>query len=100
MNTSRLTQSILTIITIATLATIAACDRAQQASEADAKPEKQTGAGAAAQDFAPQYVGGYPTEETAKAAFDEYDYQAATQFYIWGYAYLNSLGYELSLIHI
>jgi hypothetical protein len=47
-----------------------------------------------AQDFEPQYVGGYPTEETAAAMFDEYDYQAATQFYVWAYAYLNSLGMD------
>ncbi len=49
------------------------------------------------QDFEPKYIGGYPTEETAKVAFEEYDYQAATQFYVWGYAYLNSLGYEKGL---
>ena len=49
---------------------------------------------AVATDFEPQYIGGYPTEETAAAMFDEYDYQAATQFYIWGYAYLNALGLE------
>ena len=71
MNTNRLTQSILAIIAIAVLA-----------------------ATAAAQDFEPQYVGGYPTEDTAQAAFDEYDYQAATQFYIWAYAYLNTLGVD------
>ena len=49
---------------------------------------------AAAQDLEPQYIGGYPTEETAKAAFDEYDYQAASQFYIWGWGYLNSIGLD------
>ena len=49
---------------------------------------------AVASDFEPQYIGGYPTAETAAAMFDEYDYQAATQFYIWGYAYLNALGLE------
>lgn len=48
----------------------------------------------------PQYEGGYPTEETARAAFDEYDYQAATQFYVWGYAYLNSLGFEKGLARL
>jgi len=46
------------------------------------------------QDFEPEYIGGYPTEETAAAMFDEYDYQAAVQFYVWGYAYLNNLGHE------
>ncbi len=49
---------------------------------------------ATAQEFTPEYEGGYPTAETAQAAFDEYDYQAATQFYIWAYAYLNSMGVE------
>jgi len=44
-----------------------------------------------------EYKGGYPTVATANAMFDEYDYQAATQFYIWGYAYLNSLGIEKGL---
>ena len=29
--------------------------------------------------------------------FDEYDYQAAVQFYIWGYTYLNNLGMEKGL---
>jgi hypothetical protein len=46
------------------------------------------------QDFEPKYIGGYPTEETAEAMFEEYDYQAATQFYVWGYAYLNGLGFD------
>ena len=50
-----------------------------------------------AQDFEPKYIGGYPTEETAAAMFEEYDYQAAVQFYIWGYAYLNGLGVEKGL---
>ena len=48
----------------------------------------------------PVYEGGYPTAATAEAAFDEYDYQAATQFYIWGYAYLNSLGFEKGLFRL
>ncbi len=47
-----------------------------------------------AQGFTPVYEGGYPTTETAEAAFEEYDYQAATQFYIWAYAYLNTLGVD------
>lgn len=55
---------------------------------------------ASAQDFTPVYEGGYPTAETAQAAFDEYDYQAATQFYIWAYAYLNSLGFEKGLARL
>jgi hypothetical protein len=47
-----------------------------------------------AKDFEPQYIGGYPTKETAEAMFEEYDYQAAVQFYVWAYAYLNSMGME------
>ncbi len=50
-----------------------------------------------AQDFEPEYVGGYPTKETVEAMFEEYDYQAAVQFYVWAYAYLNSLGMEKGL---
>jgi len=50
-----------------------------------------------AQEIQPKYVGGYPTAETAEAAFEEYDYQAASQFYIWGYAYLNSIGLDKGL---
>ena len=44
--------------------------------------------------FDPVYEGGYPTKETAEKMFEEYDYQAAVQFYVWGYAYLNNLGHE------
>ena len=77
MNTSKLTQSMLAIIAIALVATTAA-----------------------AQDFEPQYIGGYPTEETAQAAFDEYDYQAAVQFYVWAYAYLNTMGVDRGLARI
>ncbi len=47
-----------------------------------------------AKDFEPKYIGGYPTKETAEAMFEEYDYQAAVQFYIWGYAYLNGYGFD------
>ena len=47
-----------------------------------------------AKDFEPEYVGGYPTKETAEAMFEEYDYQAAVQFFIWAYPYLNSMGLE------
>ena len=41
-----------------------------------------------------RFIGGYPTKETAEAAFEEYDYQAAVQFYVWAYAYLNNMGME------
>lgn len=47
-----------------------------------------------AQDFEPKYIGGYPTEETAAAMFDDFNYQAAVQFYVWAYPYLNSVGLE------
>ena len=57
-------------------------------SEEDSTTESQPGATKSAgvsdttteHDFEPTYIGGYPTEETAAAMFDEYDYQAATQF--------------------
>ena len=48
-------------------------------------------------DFEPRYTGGYPTEETAERMFEVYDYQAAVQFYVWAYAYLNSLGLDKGL---
>ncbi|HKJ87122.1 MAG TPA: DUF1254 domain-containing protein, partial [Gammaproteobacteria bacterium] len=44
--------------------------------------------------LSPTYEGEYPTAETAAAAFEQYDFQAATQFYIWAYAYLNGLGFD------
>jgi len=50
-----------------------------------------------AKDFEPKYIGGYPTKETAEVMFEEYDYQAAVQFYTWAYPYLNSLGMEKGL---
>jgi hypothetical protein len=50
-----------------------------------------------AEELKPKYEGGYPTQDTANAAFEEYDYQAACQFYIWGYAYLTSMGYDKGL---
>lgn len=52
---------------------------------------------ASATAFEPKYEGGYPTVETAEAAFEEFDRQAATQFYIWAYAYLNGLGLDKGL---
>ncbi len=45
-------------------------------------------------DFEPKYVGGYPTKQTAEAMFEEYDYQAAVQFNLWAYAYLNTMGLD------
>lgn len=50
--------------------------------------------------FEPQYEGGYPTKATAAAMFEEYDYQAATQFYVWAYAYLNGMGFEKGLARL
>jgi hypothetical protein len=49
------------------------------------------------QDFEPEYINGYPTKEIAEVMFEEYDYQAATQFYVWAYAYLNGLGLDKGL---
>ncbi len=71
-------------------------------SERDSATASQPGASqtadvadtAIAQEFEPQYIGGYPTEETAEVMLEEYDYQAAVQFYIWAYPYVNSLGWE------
>jgi len=50
--------------------------------------------GQRAASFEPEYEGGYPTPATAEAMFEEYDYQAATQFYVWGWGYLNTIGME------
>jgi hypothetical protein len=78
---------------VATALLVVACNKADS-------PESSTPADVAqatttfAQDFEPEYVGGYPTNETVEAMFEEYDYQAAVQFYVWGYAYLNNLGHE------
>ena len=41
-----------------------------------------------------ELVAGYPSPESAQAAFDEFDFQAATQFYVWAYPYLNAMGVE------
>ncbi len=41
-----------------------------------------------------ELVAGYPTPASAQAAFDEFDFQAATQFYVWAYGYLNAMGME------
>jgi hypothetical protein len=61
-------------------------------------PELATSADAAQTTaFEPEYIGGYPTKETADAMFEEYDYQAAVQFYIWAYAYLNGMGFDKGL---
>ena len=43
---------------------------------------------------APTYVGGYPTQATVDASFEKYDYQAATQFYVWSTGYLNTIGFS------
>ena len=63
-------------------------------SATESQPGSSTTAGVADtstdRDFEPEYVGGYPTAETAEAMFEEYDYQAAVQFYVWAYAYLTA----------
>ena len=38
------------------------------------------------------FVAGYPTDEKAQELFEEFDYQAAVQAYIWATPMLNSLG--------
>ncbi len=82
--------SLLTI----TLMIVGCSPSGQDATTASQPDTSQAAVDTIAQEFEPQYIGGYPTAETAEAMFDEYDYQAAVQFYIWGYAYLNSLGWE------
>jgi hypothetical protein len=65
---TQITKSILAVTMTTLSLLIAGCATPQQA-------------------FEPKYNGGYPTKETAKVMFEEYDYQAAVQFYVWGYAY-------------
>ena len=77
MEIAKLTKSLMAIVAVAALATTTF-----------------------AQDFEPQYIGGYPTKETAEAMFEEYDYQAAVQFYVWGYAYLNNLGMHKAVVKL
>jgi hypothetical protein len=62
MRIGKLTKAILAVVAIAAM--VMGCTRTQEA-------------------FEPEYIGGYPTEETAERMFEEYDYQAATQFYVW-----------------
>jgi len=71
MKNSKLTKAILAVVAIAAM--VMGCTRTQEA-------------------FEPEYIGGYPTEETAERMFEEYDYQAATQFYVWAYTMLNNIG--------
>ncbi len=86
MKSHRCVAGSTTLVTLSTLALlIAGCSPSETADLAS------TGIG---RDFEPEYIGGYPTAETAEAMFEEYDYQAAVQFYIWGYAYLNGLGFD------
>ena len=68
---------------------VAACSVSDQDTSTTEGANSTTG-----HDFEPKYVGGYPTKETAEAMFEEYDYQAAVQFYVWAYPYLNTLGHE------
>jgi len=62
-------------------------------SEPESTPESQVSSHPG-KTFEPQYIGGYPTVETAERMFEEYDYQAAVQFNLWGYAYLNTMGLD------
>ena len=90
MKISDLTKSIPLAIAIAVL--IGGCSPPETASTAESP--------VGAQEFEPQYIGGYPTAETIEAMFEEYDYQAAVQFYVWGYAYLNNLGMHKALVEM
>ncbi len=69
----------------------------QQSAQTTSNAEPARHAEVATGTLTMEYEGGYPTAATAQAMFDEYDYQAATQFYVWAYAYLNSLGFEKGL---
>jgi hypothetical protein len=73
MRIGKLTKAILAVVAIAAM--VMGCTRTQEA-------------------FEPEYIGGYPTEETAERMFEEYDYQAATQFYVWAYTMLNTIGMD------
>lgn len=44
--------------------------------------------------FEPRWKVGNPAKGTAQAAFEEYYYQATTQFNVWGHAHLKSMGLE------
>jgi hypothetical protein len=91
-----LTHRIICLTALALL--IAGCSPPEPESATESQPgvsqTTHVAASASFQDFEPQYIGGYPTAETAERMFDEYDYQAAAQFYLWGYAYLNGLGFD------
>lgn len=82
MKNNTLAYSMLAMIAIAVLATTAGCDRSQQAPRAGAELETQENG----------FVAGYPTDEKAQELFDEFDYQAAVQAYVWATPMLNSLG--------
>jgi len=93
MKTSKLAKSTLAVVAVAAL--VVGCDKAadpEPKAPADTAQATEVQCVSQAQDFEPQYIGGYPTKETADAMFEEYDYQAAVQFYLWGYTYLNALG--------
>jgi hypothetical protein len=97
MKNSKLQQTASTVIIFAlTLVTLSLLIVGCPKSGSDSKTKSQP----SSQNFEPKYIGGYPTEETAEAMFEEYDYQAAVQFYVWGYAYLNSLGLEKGLANL
>ena len=64
---------------VAIVALVTGCQRTEQAVGSAQKSDIT----AQEQAFEPEYIGGYPTKKTVEAMFEEYDYQAATQFYIW-----------------
>ncbi len=87
VNAANLT-ALVTLVALFLL--IVGCSQSEEDSTTESQPGATNTAGVSdtttEHDIEPKYIGGYPTEETAAAMFEEYDYQAATQFYIWGYA--------------
>ena len=43
------------------------------------------------------FDGSYPGKETATRLFDEFDYQAAVQAYVWSISLVNSMGFWKAL---
>jgi hypothetical protein len=55
------------------------------------KPEQQTPAPDVGMNDL-KFEAGYPTRETTRRVFDEFDYQAAVQTYVWSTPILGSMG--------
>ncbi len=80
MKSNKLTKSLLAVVAMALL--VAGCSK-EDSLESATREDVAQATTTIAQDFEPKYVAGYPTKETVEAMFEEYDYQAAVQFYIW-----------------